>query len=319
MCYSFIENIYKGTAMKKRIFIAFLVSIILFTSCSTSINVRRNRPAELDLSFAETIAVFPFSEEPDFWDYMFVGTDTYELANYFTKQLESKLAKSSYITLLDSEQSYNAIKNGKKPQCDIYISGKVYNLYTNIEEKEVNTKTENYFEYYRVLRYTISYSVVDAKTGEILDSYEKTFTNESTHQPTIDDVETSLDMAKSNLNSLATSLMKKLTPYTETTSITLLKDKSKNPQMKNALELVKDEQYNLAYDEYYDVYEKTGLFEAGYNAACILSVYEMYEDAEKLFLELYNNTGRKEALEALNDVRYEIKARNELLKQQGKN
>ena len=85
--------------------------------------------------------------------------------------------------------------------------------------------------------------------------------------------------------------------------------------MEYADKLVKDGNLTLAYNEFIEVYENTNMFEAGYNAACILEAQEKYEVAQDFLLDLYNRTGNTKALELLKDVRYEIRQRDKLIQQ----
>ena len=308
--------------MKKISFLlASFISFFLIFSCSTNINVRVNRPAELDLSFAETIAVLPFAEDPNFWDYLLFGTDTYEIAKHFTTRLQSKLTESDYFTVINPSQVQIALQNGKIPSCDVYITGNIYNLYTKIEENErteKNSKTdvvEVIIEYYRTLNFSLTYQVVDSATGEILKKFQDSYTLESEYELLKSKVPSPCELAKSELNDVISDLITQITPHSVSKSITLLKDKTKNPQMEYADKLVKDGNLTLAYNEFIEVYENTNMFEAGYNAACILEAQEKYEEAQDFLLDLYNRTGNTKALELLKDVRYEINQRDKLIQQ----
>ena len=126
---------------------------------------------------------------------------------------------------------------------------------------------------------------------------------------------TACDLAKSELNDVISDLIKKITPYTTSKSISLLKDKSKNSQMEYADSLVKEGNLVLAYNEFIKVYETTNMFEAGYNCACILEAQNKYEEAETFLQDLYNKTGNSKALDLLKDVQYEIKQRDKLIQQ----
>lgn len=309
----------KKSIKKINIILSIFALLIIFTSCATTISTRIQRPAELDLSYAESISIFPFAEKPGFWDYMFFGRETYDLANYFTNQLETNLIAANYFTITNAKQSQAFIDIGILPATDIFITGKVYNVYSKIKEKEVkNSKNseETHTEYYRVLNYSVIYQIVDGKTRQILDEFDQSYSEESGLFLTEEEVSSIDDLAQSELSSLAVSIRKKISPYTERKSINLLKDKTKNPQMKYANELAKKGSYTNAYKEFLEVYETTGMFEAGYNAAMLLVVLEKYDDAKILMTELYSQTGSQKARNALKDIQYEIKSREKYLQQQ---
>ena len=106
--------------------------------------------------------------------------------------------------------------------------------------------------------------------------------------------------------------MKKIAPYTVHREISMMKDKSKNTNMKLANEFIKNGQINIAKEEYLKVYNQTGLLEAGYTVYGGVNAPYIYEEAEKIMLEIYQKTANKKAFNALNDIRYEIRAAKKL-------
>ena len=297
----------------------FIFCVVTFLGCSTHINVRVNRPAEVDLSFVETIAIIPFAEDPSFWDYVLFGTDEYKISKYFTSRLETKLSNAEYFKVVTTSKEYGTI-----PPCDAYISGSIHSLNTNIKQKErivkdEKTQTEKkIIEFFRVLEFSISYRIIDQSTGNVLKKFEDSYSLTSEYESEKSKVPTACDLAKSELNDVISDLIRKITPYTTSKSISLLKDKSKNSQMEYADSLVKEGNLVLAYNEFMKVYETTNMFEAGYNCACILEAQNKYEEAETFLQDLYNKTGNSKALDLLKDVQYEIKQRDKLI-QQNKN
>ena len=154
--------------------------------------------------------------------------------------------------------------------------------------------------------------IIDSATGKILKDYDKTFSKESSFELEIEKVPSALELAQSTLKTEITNLIKLIIPYTTTKSIALEKDTTKNPQMEYAKKLVKQSNYLLAYNEYLDVYEKTSMFAAGYNAGCMLFVLERYEEAEAMFEDVYNKTGNPKAQDALREVQTEIRFQEKL-------
>ena len=154
----------------------------------------------------------------------------------------------------------------------------------------------------------ISYEIFDAKTREIIYSTTENYEKSSSEYKDPRDLPSASSLAKSSISSYSSKLMKKIAPYTVHRNISMMKDKSKNTNMKLANEFVKDGQINIAKEEYLEVYKQTGLLEAGYNAARLLEAQGNYEEAEKIMFEIYYLSGNKKASNALNDIRYEIKA-----------
>ena len=126
------------------------------------------------------------------------------------------------------------------------------------------------------------------------------------------DIPSASSLAKSSISSYSSKLMKKIAPYTVHREISMMKDKSKNTNMKLAKEFIKNGQINLAKEEYLKVYKQTGLLEAGFNAARLMEVQGNYEEAEKIMFEIYQNSANKKVYSALNDIRYEIRAAKKL-------
>ena len=158
----------------------------------------------------------------------------------------------------------------------------------------------------------ISYEIIDAETREIIYSTTENYEKSSSEYKDPRDLPSASSLAKSSITSYSSKLMKKIAPYTVHREISMMKDKSKNTNMKLANEFIKNGQINLAKEEYLEVYKQTGLLEAGFNAARLLEAQGNYEEAEKIMFEIYQKTANKKAFNTLNDIRYEIRAAKKL-------
>ena len=109
-------------------------------------------------------------------------------------------------------------------------------------------------------------------------------------------------------------------PYTTTKSISLLKNKSKESEVKEAMntayQLAKQGLYPLAQTAFMNVYQQEGLFEAGYNAARLLEATKELEAAEQLMGQLFFTTNNKKAEKALQEIQREIRYAQRLYYQQ---
>ena len=303
--------------MKKTHLLLILSLIFLVSSCATNISVRVQRPAELDLSYAETIAVISTTPKLDFWDYFFYDAEFegYEISEKLVSLLESRIITSNYFTLVDSNQAKNAVANGRKPSSDVYITLNINELNTEIKTYEVKKDDIITLEYYRILDFNLTYQIVDSKTSVILKKAHESFSCESDKVDNEKDVQTAKYLAENELSSFVSKFMRQITPYTEQKTLTLLKDKTKNPQMEYADNLTKDGRLALAYKEFLEIYNSTGMFEAGYNAAIILVAQEKYEEASELMSDVYRTSGNIKAREALKEIQFEIQSRDKLQKQ----
>ena len=149
----------------------------------------------------------------------------------------------------------------------------------------------------------------------ILKKAQESFSCESDKVDNEKDVQTAKYLAENKLSSFISKFMKQITPYTEQKTLTLLKDKTKNPQMEYADKLAKDGRLTLAYKEFLEIYNSTGMYEAGYNAAIILVAQERYEEASELMSDVYRTSGNLKARDAIKEIQFEIQSRDKLQKQ----
>ena len=86
-------------------------------------------------------------------------------------------------------------------------------------------------------------------------------------------------------------------------------------EMELANEYAKNGNLQGAKETFLEVYEETGLFEAGYNAAILMQALEEYYDAERLMQELVDRTYDKQAVKALSSIKKEMKAKAKVSEQ----
>ena len=124
---------------------------------------------------------------------------------------------------------------------------------------------------------------------------------------------------ESYIRKCSKKILQELQPYTVTKSITLLesktKDKALKERMKAAEELAESSMLAKASDEFQQIYEDTGLVEAGYNAAILQEALGNFTKAEKMMIEVYNANPDSRVAKGLADIQYEISQANRLKKQ----
>ena len=322
-----------------RIIKSFLITLLLslFISCATTVTVQVKRPAQLDLNGAKTIAVLPFRPyqindvvdvfsfiiDTIFFDYDKCNPDEKKCLDRLKNEIEIALSKSPYISLINSSEVQRAIKNNYLNPADVYLMGEVINFcindiphktnvkvdYYDIDEegnKKKRTEYEEKTEYSRNVRLEFVYQVVDSSTRKVISYKSVNISNESYYYDSKSKLPSAYSILENRIVGLAKKILQDLQPYTVNKSISLLKDKSKNPDMKYADKLAKNKLINESYDEFIRIYKETELFEAGYNAASLqLALGNLYT-AKQMMEELYIKTHDQRAIEALSDINNEI-------------
>jgi hypothetical protein len=295
------------------IFLILLIcSPVLFTSCATSIHFPVERPAEIDSKGATSIAIIPFSTGNMSRFYYNYSTDAKVIANYIQEEFQKRILRSSYFTLV-SAQGLSKQSPTTTPAYDLYIHGNIYNLSNEIEKillKSEDNKKKQYL-YKRKVTLSVKYEVVYSRTNEILYSTTQHIEEESSEYVTPREVPSFFSLISSDLSGRINTIAKKLMPYTITRHLSLLKTKTKEPEIKEALatahKLTKQGLYPLAQSAFMTLYEQQGIFEAGYNAALLLEATGQLETAEQLMLQLFVATNNKKAEKALKEIQKEIR------------
>lgn len=301
--------------------------LLAVTSCATSVPVTVTRPSEIDLNGAKSISVLPFqtSDSKNLEEtgnnlidvinvlaYIFDSSDPEETnsAEYLTDKLEQKLSSSSYLSLVASSTVKSALESKKKPPVDVYLTGKFknfdYHTDTTVTKETKNEKTYYTTHYTKTVSTTVVYQIVNAKTNEVIGYRSVDLSKTSNSYDDKTSLPHAYDLIKDELDRLTTRILREIQPYEETKYLSLLKDKTKNPELKTANELAKNGLIAESEAKYYSVYKSTGDFAAGYNAALLLQAEGKLADAKSLMTELVNTTGDKRAVSGLRDIQYEI-------------
>jgi hypothetical protein len=295
------------------IFLILLIcSPVLFTSCATSIHFPVERPAEIDSKGATSIAIIPFSTGNMSRFYYNYSTDAKVIANYIQEEFQKRILRSGYFTLV-SAQGLLKQSPTTTPAYDLYIHGNMYNFSNEIEKillKSEDNKKKQYL-YKRKVTLSVKYEVVYSKTNEILYSTTQHIEEESSEYVTPREVPSFFSLISSDLSGRINTIAKKLMPYTTTRHLSLLKYKTKDPEIKEAMDtahkLTKQGLYPLAQSAFMTLYEQQGIFEAGYNAALLLEATGQLQKAEELMSKIFVATNNKKAEKALKEIQKEIR------------
>lgn len=331
--------------MKKNYLIqSILISTILLTlaSCATSINVKMTRPAELDLNGAHTIAVLPFKpyayyemrEDARgaelaigifFQVFDRVGPEEKRCIDLLQSEIEHGLLESPYIDVVSSTAVANAIRTRTSNPADVYLTGEI--TYFDVSEEkhqyrekvrdgdeETGRKPEYRLveEYKRHVKIDFRYEVVDSTSNKIISYNKVRLSNSSGYYDRIRDLPSAYSIIDGDLERSARKILKELQPYTVTKTITLMKDKTKNPEFKYADKLAKDGYLKEAYEEFKGLYDDTDMWQAGYNAAIIKEALGELSEAEKQMSALYKKYHLEEIAKGLADIKNEIRQADRL-------
>ena len=309
---------------KIKLFIPFAFLFFL-TGCATKIHKQVVRPAELNLNGAKTIAVLPFKTSQteqsssrsnlDILDFFFVASgssnsssetsDRKKVCEAVTEKLTTAFVDDDYFTVVSSSSVQDALKKGKTPKCDVYLTGYLYNYDDEIEKIENKKDGKKEIKYQRHAEATIIYEIVDAKTNTVLTHRYKTIGGYSSYEKSKNKLSSGVELIRNNMSSLITDLRRLTKPYTVTVTFTLLEDKTKDARIQDAHELAKNKDLEMAKDAFLKEYDRTGNFECAYNAAVLMEVMQEYDEAEKLAENLYKKTADKRALKLLNNIQSE--------------
>ncbi len=323
----------------KKIFIAIaaVCTVLFFTGCASTVKVDVTRPAELDLRGAKSVSVLSFKPSSSWsgsysirlgqrvsvFDFLTFFLDTpssdeerciYELKN----QLEKRIMNSGYLTLISSNIVEKELDRGADVSADVYLVGQVTRF--DVKDKADDRKTEKdgkyyyYTEYTREVNFDFYCQIIDSATSAILGYKKFSYTRDSFIEKRKSDLPSAYSIMESSISYAVNDLMRSLQPYTITKSLKLLKHKSE--AMKNADTMVKNGLITDGGREFLKIYNSTGLFEAGYNAAILLEALGKYDSAEELMENVAKKSGEKKAYSALKDIRNEKQLNQKLMEQQ---
>lgn len=320
----------------KHIFILIFCLIMLLSSCATTLNVKVTRPAELDLNGAQTIAVLPIKPY-EYYEireaargvevfvgvffelFDRVGPEEKRCIDKLQYEIERGLMDSPYIDLVSATAVSNAIKNNTSNPADVYLTGEItrFDIFDNKNERRIKVKDgdketgekpeyKKIVEFSRSIRLNFRYQIVDSVTGKIISFDRVELYANSGYKEDPRDLPSGYSMIEYDLSTTARKILRELQPYVVIKSITLMEDKTKNPDFKAADKLAKDGYLKDAYEKFSSIYQDIDMIEAGYNAAMLQMALGNLSEAERQMSDLYNKHPSTKTLSGLNDIKDEI-------------
>lgn len=288
-------------------------------SCATNIPVTITKPAEINMAGNRVIAVLDFRYSPETREWTgkdlirwaitrLTGielppreTPESRAADYATSRVIRTLIDTGYFQLVSPREISQALKGtvesevsvtgiGKAVEAQAIISGELTNLETEDEAwimtrttKDPDTGdkvTEDVPMIRRKAKVAMMYQVIDAETGVFIAS--RSFENqdevsvEEVYESALPSVE---DMYMRIIDSFMPEMAKQLAPYQVREHRFLKRDKTEDPRLERADELVRARAYEDALEIFLSVWEENRNFSAGYNAAIIYEILGYLDEA----------------------------------------
>jgi hypothetical protein len=332
-----------------------LVLLGFVFGCSTSIPVTVTKPAEINMSANRVIAVLDFRypvkdrtiSGKDLLQWAIsklTGLDLpkelnleQRVAEYATSQVILTLLNTGYFQLVSPQEvaqamqggissSTTAVDIGKVVKAQAIVNGDLYLLDAKdqewIDEQKVTDASTGQEQTVfvpmirRTARVGMSYQVVNTATGSVVAS--RSFESETSAERELadkwdlPDVE---DMYTSVIDSFMPKMAKQLAPYQVREHRTLMRDKTKDPRVEQADDLVKGKVYDSALEIFLDVWQQNGNVAAGFNAAILYEVTGQLDMAISQIKSVVDRTADKKAMREYNRL-LTVKQEQERLREQ---
>lgn len=293
--------------------------VLLLGACATSVPVQVQKPAEINMRGAKTVAVLPFGYPTEGQNltlepYQLALARFYglplptqnplerQMAAYLTSQVNSLIANSRVYTLTQSETLRNAGAPSSPLAVDAVLTGRIQQMDVRAtsgtedrKDADGNVTTVPWSQLDFVL--VFDYQALDTATQTVLGSKVKRDNETLRWFPTQGGREPdAAEVWRRLIDSQVGSMSRELIPFTVTEYRTLAEDTTDNPVMKQAKTLVENGFYERARGLYDEVYASTRNFAAGFNAALMLELEGNIWAAADAMERLSDNTANPQAL-----------------------
>jgi hypothetical protein len=322
-------------------------TLILLVGCATTVPVMVTKPAEVNMSSMKRVAVLEFKitqehQKLSIEDLFELALDELfgleiggralerEISDYTTERFILTLVRTNYFHVLgptDIKQSMqmspssseSAQQIGKAVDAQAILNGDIYSMHSQDEEttttEEVADPENQTIREITTTNITrtawlgLRYYVIKSESGEVV----ATRSFESSIQNTKDAEEQYLlpseeEMYKDIIDSFMPQVERQLAPYTVRERRKLMKDKSKNPLMKEAERYAKGGVHDRALELYLEVWESTGNPAAGNNAAIMYEASGNIDGAIDIIEDVVARSSDKKIIREYNRL---LRAREE--------
>ena len=241
-----------------------------------------------------------------------------QMAGYVTERMIAALINTGYFEVINPGDVSAAMKNSGSRQVDAIMIGqmvgaqaiivgditKFVNKRTDHWEKETVKDAETGLEYTTQVRWLkreisirLTYRTVNPATAAIM----ATKTLEDSHSDDVkydnrDQLKADEEICKNILNQMVPKIAKQIAPYKEVVYRALMKDKTKNPDLKAADELVKGNLYDRALEIFLQVWSGTRNPAAGVNAGIMYEALGDLDSALRIVKEVVDRTADSTAM-----------------------
>ncbi len=344
----------RRTAVRAAAFLLSTALVLaLLGACATSIPVTVTKPAEINMAGNRVVAVLDFHYPDDrtfsakdlfSWaisrltglDVPREETPEQRVAEYGTTQVVMTLLDTGYFQLVSPNQVARAMEGkisagttptevGKAVNAQAIISGELYMLESRDEDwstervvtdQDGNERTIEVPMVKRIARVGMSYHVTSVQSGKVIAS--RSFEgrrSEDAERANRRNLAEPEEMYRRVIDDFMPDLARQLAPYQVREHRTLMRDKSKDPAMERADELVKARLYEEALQGYLSVWERSRNPAAGFNAAILYEVTGRIEEAIAQMKQVVQATGERRAVREY-DRLLQVRREQERLKEQ---
>lgn len=335
--------------MKRNILLSIIL-LFLLANCTTTVSMNTLVPSEINLGPNQVIAVAP-TEYKKTYRYprripvyveenipvpkelknlsSFEGLDTESnVARYASRTIYEALAEGVY-TIVD----LNAVSRyqGATLLLNSSVDAMIYDEF--ITAKEVKEKDgSSYYLYYLVQKASISISYVlqDARTRKAVDAnvYSGKFPSYDYEHETLiakmdsnkkvtlytDSVSSAETIYKSIIARFKNEIRNRLVPHYETLRFNLLSG-DRDSGYSDINKLVEEGYMSIAFDKYYDIYNKTGDVVAAYNCSVLYYAMGYQSEAIQFAKDVYTKTYNTELGKLLQRMQLAYNSEQDAIKQ----
>lgn len=319
--------------MKKLIKNTLVLMALVLTGCATNVSGLVERPAQLDINGAKSIAVLPFLEDEKvtgfkfslteflFTDITVKNSDRSNIAKRLTNRICDEIIEANFLDLISSDAVKKALDSNSEIPCDLYLTGHIESFRDNIDystytyEKDDKKITEK--KYYKTVDVRIILELIDSDTSRVMAHTSYNLNGKSGEYDSKRELPDSCDIVSGEINFAARDIVKKFQPYKEYVYYTLMKDTTKSNDMKQADKMAKKGNYEDAAEYFASIYNESGLMEAGYNAGVLYLITQDFTKAKNIISDVAEKTGNLQAKKMLLNIDKESEFQNKVKDQRG--
>lgn len=304
--------------MKKYIFPVFILLGTFLASCSTTVGVKTERPAILDIKDAKSIYIERFLTANEMRHLHSIKTNENDILRNLdsTTNTSARIEDEKEVLALIYWELNKAFEENKKikltnnkNEADIILKGGITFLSTNTQnETRTQIDKKGYANsltwFWRNVTLAMNYQIYETKTNNILEDKDVKYTLKSEEKLQNYLTPSVIETLENQIKLFATSISKEFEPYTEQKELKLLFHK--DTVMKTATTFAQNGDLERSRKEFEAIYKKKNYFEAGYNAIIITQALGDLDTAWDEMTLLYEKFGDKRALEAIQDIESEI-------------